>query len=85
MRTFPVFAASLLVFACAAHGALKVDISPNNGRNDVLTPHWENWRVAEGTSASQKFGEITATLRTAKSGPSLTTPFFLRGGCRLSY
>lgn len=44
---------------------LKVDLNPPDRRGDVLTPHWENWPVREGNSASQKFEEVTITLRAA--------------------
>src|SRR4051794_29478619 len=77
---------AILLAACAAvlhtplavHAALKVDLSPDNGRKDVLTPRIENWTLKDGPSATQKFADgVTVTLR-ARSG-ELTTPWF-KGG-----
>ncbi|MBI3878142.1 MAG: T9SS C-terminal target domain-containing protein [Verrucomicrobia bacterium] len=50
-------------FAGAAE--LRVDLNPPDPRKDVLTPHWENWSWTDAKSASQKFGDVTVTLRGA--------------------
>jgi hypothetical protein len=44
---------------------LKVDLSPNLARQDILTPGWENWKVPEGASATAQFGDVRVTLRPA--------------------
>ncbi|HEY2881614.1 MAG TPA: hypothetical protein VGJ15_04260, partial [Pirellulales bacterium] len=61
--------ASLATLAAGAANSaerLRVDISPDNGRNDIITAGWENWRVASGgDTKSKKFGDVTITLRRA--------------------
>ena len=53
-----------LLFACAACAAeLKVDLNPPDTRQDILTPHWENWAWHTGASGSRTFGNITVTFR----------------------
>jgi hypothetical protein len=55
-----------LVFAALVQATeLKVDLNPPASRKDVLTPHWENWTWHEGASATQTFGAVTVTFRTA--------------------
>jgi hypothetical protein len=55
-----------LVFAALVQATeLKVDLNPPASRKDVLTPHWENWTWHEGASATQAFGAVTVTFRTA--------------------
>jgi hypothetical protein len=55
-----------LLAPSAALGGLRVDISPDNGRKDVLTPHTENWIVPDGLPATATFGDIEATLSAAE-------------------
>jgi hypothetical protein len=80
-RRFLVAAAACAVglqVCSAAFAALRVDLSPDNGRKDVLTPGIENWTLKDAPSASQTFADgIAVTLR-AGSG-ALTTPWF-KGG-----
>jgi len=55
---------SLVVFTSTAGAALKVDISPDNGRKDIQTPRWENWLIKDGQQkVSGTFGSVTVTLR----------------------
>src|SRR2546421_3795117 len=69
-----------IAFSCAARASLKVDISPDNGRKDVLTPACENWTIKDGPTASKTFGEITVTLRQAGAvGDGLTTAWWKAG------
>src|SRR5204862_2002655 len=69
-----------IAFSCAVRASLKVDISPDNGRKDVLTPTCENWTIKDGPTASKTFGEITVTLRQAGSiGDGLTTAWWKAG------
>ena len=51
-----------LAFAAAA--PLKVDFSIA-GRPDSVAPGYEQWFVTGGMSATQRFGELTATLALA--------------------
>jgi hypothetical protein len=55
----------------ALHAATKIDVSPKNGRNDILTKEAENWVVADGAAASQRSGATTLTLRPGASGGTL--------------
>lgn len=57
------FVVLLLVAPATLTAGVRVDLSQDNGRGDVLAPGWETWRVAEGERASAKFGEVTVTLR----------------------
>src|SRR5437016_5695135 len=60
-----VLLAAALALSHSARAGFKVDISPDNGRKDVLTPACENWTIKDGAadSASKTFGDITVTLR----------------------
>lgn len=55
-----LFIGLALVFAASA-APLKVDFSIA-GRPDSVAPGYEQWFVTGGTSATQRFGDITATL-----------------------
>ena len=46
-----------------ARAEVKVDLSINQSRSDILTRGWENWLVQDGASVSRKFGGVTVTLR----------------------
>jgi len=63
----------------AAAAGPRVDLSPDNSRGDVLSPGWENWRVAEKESASAKFGEVTVTLRAVDPSAKLATVWWKPG------
>ncbi|MGB7160758.1 MAG: hypothetical protein WBD40_22025 [Tepidisphaeraceae bacterium] len=55
----------VLGIAGAAHAApLRIDINPNNGRNDVLTKGWDDWRF-DGAKSTFKRGGVTLSVRTA--------------------
>jgi hypothetical protein len=58
---------------------LRVDLSPDVDRKDVLSRDWENWKVAKGTSATRRFGDVTVTLRAAGSADALDTGWW-KGG-----
>mgnify|MGYP000209318881 CR=1 FL=1 len=49
---------------------LRVDIN-SEGRSDMRTIAWENWRPVEG-QMSRSFGNITVTLRTGENGGSIS-------------
>jgi hypothetical protein len=74
-----IFLASCLSFLITSfsRAAIRVDLSPDNGRHDVMTPEWENWRIKDGGESTQSFGPITVHLRPSKG--TLTT-FFWKGG-----
>ena len=44
-----------LILCSAAHAApIRVDISPDNGRKDVLAADWENWLIKDGLILSDQ-------------------------------
>ena len=55
--------AALLALAFPARAEVKVDLSINQLRSDILTRGWENWLVKDGPSASRNFDGVTVTLR----------------------
>jgi hypothetical protein len=54
---------SLALAAAVQAVPLRVDISPDNGRRDVLTRTTDNWRVADGASSQFQKDAFSATLR----------------------
>src|SRR5581483_8032867 len=74
MRTNKVFLFILALFSFAgiARAEVRVAITPDNGRRDVLTREWDNWRIKDGPSATQRFGGLTVTLRPAGKGGALS-------------
>src|SRR5262252_5179268 len=67
---------ALVPFATAGP---RVDLNQDNGRGDVLSPGWDNWRIPDGPSASKKFGEVTVTLRAVGDNAKLTTGWWKPG------
>ena len=55
--------AGWLGLALPARAAVKVDLSINQSRSDILTRGWENWLVKDGPSASRSFDGVAVTLR----------------------
>ncbi|HEV2292730.1 MAG TPA: hypothetical protein VGR35_02680 [Tepidisphaeraceae bacterium] len=64
--------ASSLLGPTLAAGAwpspLRVDINPDNGRKDVLTKGWDDWRVGEGASKPLRLGNATVAFRIPRTG-----------------
>ena len=60
-----IFIGALLAgwLALAGRAEVKVDLSINQGRSDILTRGWENWLVQDGPSVSRKIDGVTVTLR----------------------
>ncbi len=56
-------AIQISIHSANAAERLRVDIGPDNDRKDILTPGWENWKIAPAKSASKSFGAITIILR----------------------
>ncbi len=60
--------------------AIRVDVSPDLGRNDVLTREWHNWLVPDGPPATTTIGGVTVTLRAAgDSGAGLAGGWWKAG------
>jgi hypothetical protein len=63
MTLIPVLACVLSLAPPAERGApLRVDLNPNNGRGDVITPGWENWAF-DPASPSRAFGPVRVAFR----------------------
>ncbi len=71
--------------ACPARGdlPLRIDLNGDNGRNDVLTRGWDDWRIptpqAKATSTTITRDGLTLTLRTAGAGATLASDWWKRG------
>jgi len=72
---------AITVTVLAAGGeALRVDISPDNGRGDVISSRYQNWRIDETDEANSTFGSLTITIRPAGApGSRLTTGWWKAG------
>lgn len=55
------------ILVCTARGLsadeLRVDLSQDNGRQDVLARGWTQWRVADADEVSRSFGDVKVTIR----------------------
>lgn len=76
LKTFFVLGL-LLVSSTTVLAGVRVDLSQDNGRGDVVAPGWDQWRVVEGERASATFGEVTVTLRAP--GGRLSTQWWKPG------
>lgn len=67
-----LFASSLLWPVLAAAGVesspLPVDVNPDNGRKDVLTNGWDDWRLGERAHAPFRHGNVTVSFRVPRTG-----------------
>lgn len=72
---------SALLCALPATAGPRIDISPDNGRADVLAPGWQHWRVSEKpvASAVAKFGDIAVTLRAVGKDAKLSAGWWKPG------
>jgi hypothetical protein len=52
----------------AAAQGVKVNLSVTDLRKDLVMPHWENWRVADGRVATQEIGNLKVTLAARGDG-----------------
>ncbi|HWP40521.1 MAG TPA: hypothetical protein VNL70_06305, partial [Tepidisphaeraceae bacterium] len=60
-------AVALQTFASGASAKpLRLDINADNDRRDMLSQTCQNWRVSDGASASQRFGDLLLTLRATR-------------------
>jgi hypothetical protein len=57
-----MIAAIGLVVGTGRAAPLRVDLNPNNGRGDVITPRWENWPF-DPARPSRTFAGVAVTLR----------------------
>ena len=66
-RVCSAAAAAIVAIAVAstasAAAPLRVELNGDNGRNDVRTPHWTDWRIPNGPATSGTFGDVRLTLR----------------------
>lgn len=57
----------------------RVDLNQDNGRGDVLSPGWDNWRVPEKDAATANFGDIKVSLRAVGPNARLATGWWKPG------
>ena len=78
---FPLAAAGAAIVAAAAASAapLRVELNGDNGRNDVRTRGWADWRIPNGPAASGTFGDVRLTLRPVGDGAKLVADWWKRG------
>jgi hypothetical protein len=63
-----VLACVFVAVQTSAAPPLRVDLNPDNGRKDVLTPGWADWRVGDGAAAPFKQDNIAVRFRAAAKG-----------------
>jgi hypothetical protein len=68
---------STLLLACGSASAQTIDLAPDNGRRDAVTPDAVSWIIKEGPASSLVVGEVTLTLAST-DGP--LKPFLWKGG-----
>jgi hypothetical protein len=60
-----------------AAAQIRVDLGPEVGRKDTAAPHWQEWEVPRGQSATREFGPVRVTLSAAgKAGASLAGEWY---------
>ncbi len=70
---------SSLTVTVAAAAPLRVELNGDNGRRDVLTRGWTDWRVPDGVAATTTIGDLTFRLRAVGDGSKLTAGWWTRG------
>jgi hypothetical protein len=80
----PLLLAVCLVAATVVRAApLRVELNGDNGRNDVRTRGWTDWRIpmsqANATTASGTFGDVRLTLRAVGEGATIASDWWKRG------
>lgn len=70
-----------VAFAAAGpvRAGLRIDLSPDIDRKDILSRGCENWKVPDGPSASATFGGTTVAVRAAGQGAALSGVYW-KGG-----
>jgi hypothetical protein len=58
---------------------LRVELNGANGRNDVRTPHWTDWRIPNGPATTGTFGDVRLTLRAVGDGSKVVADWWKRG------
>jgi hypothetical protein len=79
MRILFTAAVILILIPLSTVAGPRVDLNQDNGRGDVVSPGWDNWRVPEGPAARAKFGDVTVTLRAVGANARLTTGWWKPG------
>jgi len=77
-RFLPAFAVTA-VASVAAAAPLRVELNGDNGRNDVRTRGWSDWRIPNGPAASGTFGDVRLTLRAVGDGSKVVADWWKRG------
>ena len=78
MNRLSIIGVFVVVSSSCAAGP-RVDLNQDNGRRDVLSPGWDNWRIPEKDAATAKFGEIKVSLRAVGPNAHLATGWWKPG------
>lgn len=70
---------AIAIGSMAAAAPLRVEFNGDNGRNDVRTRGWSDWRIPNGPVASGTFGDVRLTLRPVGDGATLVADWWKRG------
>ncbi|MFM7244224.1 MAG: polysaccharide lyase family 1 protein [Planctomycetaceae bacterium] len=74
---------ALIAVSAASAAPLRVELNGDNGRNDVRTRGWTDWRIpmgqARATAASGTFGDVRLTLRAVGDGATIASDWWKRG------
>lgn len=70
---------AIMAAAAAPAAPLRVELNGDNGRNDVRTRGWADWRIPNGPAASGTFGDVRLTLRPVGEGAKLVADWWKRG------
>ena len=70
---------AIAIGSMAAAAPLRVELNGDNGRKDVRTRGWSDWRIPNGPVASGTFGDVRLTLRPVGDGATLVADWWKRG------
>ena len=70
---------AIAVGSFASAAPLRVELNGDNGRNDVRTRGWADWRIPNGQAVSGTFGDVQLTLRAVGDGATLVSDWWKRG------
>ena len=70
---------AIAVASAAIAAPLRVELNGDNGRNDVRTRGWADWRIPNGQAVSGTFGDVQLTLRAVGDGATLVSDWWKRG------
>lgn len=83
IRVWFLLGSALVAASTATAAPLRIELNGDNGRNDVRTRGWSDWRIpmgqAHATTASGTFGDVRLTLRAVGAGATIASDWWKRG------